>query len=123
MLEGEKICMTKKDEHQTETPYHGGATSSSRGTTNKEWWPQSLNLSMLHQHDKKSNPLDEDLNYAEEFADLDVDALKEDIKELMTTSQDWWPADYGNYGPKFMRMTWHAAGTYRLGDGRGGGAT
>ncbi|WP_054712717.1 catalase/peroxidase HPI [Bacillus sp. JCM 19041] len=103
---------------------HGSATSpKSSGTTNKDWWPNHLNLSILHQHDKKSNPLGEEFDYAEEFNKLDYNALKKDLHHLMTDSQDWWPADYGHYGPMFIRMAWHAAGTYRTGDGRGGGNT
>ena len=103
---------------------HGSLTSnSSGGTSNKDWWPNQLNLSILHQHDKKSDPMDNDFDYSEEFKKLDFKALKKDLHDLMTDSQDWWPADYGHYGPLFIRMTWHAAGTYRSGDGRGGGNT
>ena len=93
------------------------------GTTNRDWWPNQLNLNILHQHSSLSNPLDEGFNYAEEFKSLDLNALKQDLYELMTDSQDWWPADYGHYGGLFIRMTWHSAGTYRTGDGRGGGGT
>ena len=103
---------------------HGAVTSnSSSGTSNRDWWPNQLNLSILHQHDKKSNPMDLNFNYREEFKKLDYNSLKQDLQHLMTDSQDWWPADYGHYGPFFIRMTWHAAGTYRTGDGRGGGGT
>ena len=90
------------------------------GTSNEDWWPNQLNLKILHQHSDKSNPMGESFDYAKEFKSLDLDALKNDIFELMTTSQDWWPADYGHYGPLFIRMAWHSAGTYRTGDGRGG---
>ena len=103
---------------------HGAMTSnSSSGTSNKDWWPDQLNLSILHQHDKKSDPMDEGFDYRAEFAKIDYDALKQDLLDLMTDSQEWWPADYGHYGPFFIRMTWHAAGTYRNTDGRGGGGT
>ena len=103
---------------------HGAMTSnSSSGTSNKDWWPDQLNLSILHQHDKKSDPMDEDFDYRAEFVKIDYDALKQDLLDLMTDSQEWWPADYGHYGPFFIRMTWHAAGTYRNTDGRGGGGT
>src|SRR5439155_26145686 len=95
----------------------------SRPRTNADWWPNQLDLSVLHQHSHLSNPMEEDFDYAEQFKSLDVEALKQDLIEVMTTSQDWWPADYGHYGPMFIRMTWHAAGTYRIPDGRGGGGT
>ncbi|HEY0685513.1 MAG TPA: catalase/peroxidase HPI [Steroidobacter sp.] len=93
----------------------------SRPRTNKDWWPNQLDLSVLHTHSHLSNPMEADYNYAEHFAQLDVEALKKDLIEVMTTSQPWWPADYGHYGPLLIRMTWHAAGTYRIADGRGGG--
>ena len=99
------------------------ARNSGGGTSNREWWPNQLNLNILHQHDKKSSPLDTDFNYREAFLKLDYAALKKDLLALMTDSQEWWPADYGHYGPFFIRMTWHAAGTYRTADGRGGGGT
>ena len=90
------------------------------GTTNRDWWPNQLNLDILHQRSSKSNPMGAEFNYAEEFKSLDLAALKKDLRELMTKSQEWWPADFGNYGPLFIRMAWHSAGTYRIGDGRGG---
>jgi catalase-peroxidase len=103
---------------------HGSiTTNSASGTTNKDWWPNQLNLSILHQHDHKSDPMDPDFDYVEEFKKIDYKALKQDLNDLMTDSQEWWPADYGHYGPFFIRMTWHAAGTYRSTDGRGGGGT
>ena len=103
---------------------HGAMTSnSSSGTSNKDWWPEQLNLNILHQHDRKSDPMDDGFDYRKEFNEIDYDALKADLNDLMTDSQEWWPADYGHYGPFFIRMTWHAAGTYRNTDGRGGGGT
>ncbi|PSL45149.1 catalase-peroxidase [Salsuginibacillus halophilus] len=100
---------------------HGSVTSKTvTGVTDQQWWPNSLNLDILHQHDTKTNPLGDDFNYAEEFQKIDYDALKQDLRDLMTDSKNWWPADFGHYGPLFIRMSWHAAGTYRLGDGRGG---
>ncbi|MEA2902473.1 MAG: catalase-peroxidase [Actinomycetota bacterium] len=92
-----------------------------RPRTNQDWWPNQLDLSVLHQHSPRATPMDEDFDYAAAFATLDVDALKQDVFDVMTTSQDWWPADYGHYGPLFIRLSWHAAGTYRIEDGRGGG--
>ncbi|MFD9536361.1 catalase/peroxidase HPI [Streptomyces sp. NPDC060010] len=92
-----------------------------RPRSNRDWWPNQLDLQVLHQHSPHANPMGEEFNYADEFATLDVDALKQDVFEVMTASQDWWPADYGHYGPLFIRMSWHSAGTYRIADGRGGG--
>ncbi|MFW2208704.1 catalase/peroxidase HPI [Vibrio cholerae] len=100
---------------------HGGATSA--GISNMDWWPKALNLDILHQHDSKTNPLGADFNYREELKKLDVEALKRDLKALMTNSQEWWPADWGHYGGLMIRMAWHSAGTYRIADGRGGGGT
>jgi catalase-peroxidase len=97
--------------------------ATSRPRTNQDWWPNQLNLQVLHQHSPRSNPMGVEFDYAEEFKTLDLDALKRDVLEVMTTSQDWWPADYGHYGPLLIRMSWHAAGTYRIADGRGGGGT
>ncbi len=104
-------------------PFHGGALkqSAGSGTRNRDWWPNQLKLNILRQHSSLSNPMGEAFNYAGEFKSLDLDAVKKDIYDLMTTSQDWWPADYGHYGPFFIRMAWHSAGTYRIHDGRGGG--
>jgi catalase-peroxidase len=99
---------------------HGGATSTS---SNKAWWPKALNLDILHQHDTKTNPLGPDFDYRQELAKLDVEALKKDLVALMTDSQDWWPADWGHYGGLMIRLAWHAAGTYRIADGRGGGGS
>ena len=115
--------MSNKDDNQCPVIHGSLASNNDAGTSNKDWWPNQLNLSLLHQHDKKSDPMDEDFDYAEAFKKLDYEALKKDLTDLMTDSQEWWPADYGHYGGFFVRMTWHAAGTYRIGDGRGGGGT
>ncbi|MEM9548931.1 MAG: catalase/peroxidase HPI [Bacteroidota bacterium] len=108
-------------------PFHNGEMSKGRaaggGTTNRDWWPNQLKLNILKQHSEKTNPMDEDFDYTEAFNSLDYEGLKKDLTDLMTDSKDWWPADFGHYGPLFIRMTWHAAGTYRTGDGRGGGGT
>ncbi|ERN52557.1 catalase/peroxidase HPI [Alkalihalophilus marmarensis] len=115
---------TQNNENAGKCPFTGeSGDKPSRGTKNKDWWPNQLDLNVLHQHDTKTNPLGADFNYAEEFKKLDYDALKQDLLNLMTDSQDWWPADYGHYGPFFIRMSWHAAGTYRTVDGRGGGGS
>ena len=112
----------KTERSESENPVIPSPTpKQSRPRTNNDWWPNQLDLSVLHHHSHLSNPMEEDFNYGEAFKSLDVEALKRDLVELMTKSQDWWPADYGHYGPLFIRMTWHAAGTYRIADGRGGG--
>ena len=103
---------------EAKCPFHHATTD---GTTNRDWWPNQLKLELLHQHSSKSNPMGEDFDYKKEFESLDFAALKKDLAGLMTDSQDWWPADFGHYGPLFIRMAWHSAGTYRTGDGRGGG--
>ncbi|MCC0178102.1 catalase/peroxidase HPI [Waterburya agarophytonicola K14] len=110
---------------ENKCPFIGGTQklAAGSGTANRDWWPNQLNLKILNQHSPQSNPMGVAFNYAEAFESLDLDALKKDIFELMTASQDWWPADYGHYGPLFIRMAWHSAGTYRIGDGRGGAGT
>ena len=100
---------------------HGGLTSA--GMSRMDWWPKALNLDILHQHDSKTNPMGPGFNYREELKKLDVAALKNDLKALMTDSQSWWPADWGHYGGLMIRMAWHSAGTYRIADGRGGAGT
>ena len=110
---------------EPQCPFSGGASHHSRSGSrgNADWWPNQLNLGLLHQHSPRSNPMGETFDYREAFKTLDLDAVVADLKALMTDSQDWWPADYGHYGPFFIRMAWHAAGTYRIHDGRGGGGT
>jgi len=104
-------------------PFHGAMaknTVGGGGTQNRDWWPNQLKVGILRQHSSLSDPMGENFNYAEAFKSLDFPALKKDLHALMTDSQDWWPADFGHYGPLFIRMAWHSAGTYRIGDGRGG---
>ena len=112
---------------ESKCPFTGVGTPpkfpTGRGTSNRDWWPNSLNLKILSQHSSLVNPMDKKFNYAKEFKKLNFKALKKDLHKLMTDSQDWWPADYGHYGPLFIRLAWHAAGTYRTGDGRGGAGT
>lgn len=109
--------------NESKCPFHDGQTKLTGGTSNKDWWPNRLNLNILRLHSSMVNPMDKDFNYSKEFKSLDLKAIKNDINELMIHSQDWWPADYGHYGPLFIRMAWHSAGTYRVTDGRGGAAT
>jgi len=110
------------DNNESKCPFHGGSVkhTAGHGTSNRDWWPNMLNLNILRQHSSESNPMGKDFDYAEEFKKLDLKAIKNDLVALMTSSQDWWPADFGHYGPFFIRMAWHSAGTYRIQDGRGG---
>ena len=107
---------------ESQCPFNHGQSNkvAGGGTTNRDWWPNQLNLRILHQRSSKSDPMGADFDYTKEFQSLDLTALKKDLTDLMTESQDWWPADFGHYGPFFIRMAWHSAGTYRTGDGRGG---
>ena len=115
-----KLELTEESTHMAEAkcPFHHSTTP---GTSNKDWWPNQLNIGLLHQHSELSDPMGAEFSYAEKFKSLDYPALKKDLAAVMTDSQDWWPADFGHYGPLFIRMAWHSAGTYRTGDGRGGG--
>src|ERR1700733_1117913 len=121
--DGSILSEVNNESSAAKCPFSSGAikTSAGGGTRNRDWWPNQLKLNILRQHSELSNPMEQTFNYAKEFKSLDFNALKKDIFDLMTKSQSWWPADFGHYGPFFIRMAWHSAGTYRIADGRGGG--
>ena len=123
IVDDQNVTLSESKPGESKCPFSGGmlkhTTAGAKG--NSDWWPNQLNLAILHQHSSLSNPMGEEFNYAKEFKSLDLDAVIKDLHALMTDSQDWWPADFGHYGPLFIRMAWHSAGTYRIHDGRGGG--
>ena len=117
---GATVPDTQEQTSSTESQMSGRLTALANRRRNADWWPNQLNVNILHQHSPKSDPMGKEFNYAEEFKSLDLNAVIKDLRALMTDSQEWWPADFGHYGPLFIRMAWHSAGTYRIGDGRGG---